>query len=180
MASVPAEVAHSSRVGASLILLHLVDDLHRPDFRCATHGPCRESGAEDVVGTVLRSKLAADIGNNVHHVAVALHDHHIVHAHTAILGNSTHIIASEIDEHDMLGAFLFIRKKLGSKRVIFLRGLPPPARSGDRADINLPTNRAHVHLRRTPHEGKLRRFVNEHIGRGIDVAQCAVEIDRLP
>ena len=178
MIPIPTKIAHRSRVGAAFIFLERVDNLHRADLGCATHRPGREGRAQHVVRTVLGRKLSADIGNDVHHVTIPLHDHLIIDRYRAMFGNAPHVIASEIDQHDMFRAFFFVGEKFGSKRVIFLFGLPSPTRSGNRTNINSTINGPHVDFRRTSHERKVRRFIDEHVRRWIDVSQCAIKINR--
>ncbi len=92
MRSVEAEITDRTRVGAALVFLHRVDDLHRPDLRGAADSSSGKGRAQHVVGAVRGIELTGDIGNDVHDVAVALDDHEVVHVHLAVLRDPADVV----------------------------------------------------------------------------------------
>ncbi len=66
------EIADAAGIEAALLVLQLVDDLHRAHLRRARHGAGREARGERVERVVVRVEPALDVGDDVHHLAVAL------------------------------------------------------------------------------------------------------------
>ena len=62
------------------------------------------------------------------HVRVGLGDHVFVHRHAARLADASEIVALEVDQHDVLGAFLGMRDQFGGVAPILL-GRCPGARA---------------------------------------------------
>ena len=58
----------------------------------------------------------------MHHVAVALEDHHLVDLFGAELDDAADIVTSEIDEHHVLSDFFGMFAKLSTKATIFFFG----------------------------------------------------------
>ena len=50
-----------------------------------------------------RFQLAFHVGDDVHHVRITLHQHFFREFNTTSLGNASHVIASQINEHQMFG-----------------------------------------------------------------------------
>ena len=123
--------------------------------------------------------MTVHVRNDVHDVRVALDDHQITDAHGAVVGHTADIIACEIDEHDVLGAFLGVIQQFLSQRIVFSGGFAPPASAGDGADVDAAVHALHMNLRRTADEREaLREVEAEHVGARIHVPQCAEEIQR--
>ena len=123
-----------------------------------------------------RGELALDVGDDVHDVRVALGDHEIGEAHGVEFADAADVVAGEIDEHDVLGAFL------GSARSSARAGRPPRASCRAGAcrrwgGLRLALFAADVEFRRGADERHAAELEDEHVGRGIDEAQRAVEID---
>ena len=108
MRAVEPKVTDRAGIGAAFVFLQRVDDLHGPDFRRATDGAGGKCGPQHIIGTVRGIELARDVRHDVHHVAVTLHDHEIVHADLTMFGDAAHVVAREIHEHEVLGALLGI------------------------------------------------------------------------
>jgi len=53
-------------------------------------------------------KGAADVGGDVHDVAVTLDGHHFADDDGADFGDPADVVAVQIDEHDVLGSFFWI------------------------------------------------------------------------
>ena len=86
----------------------------------------------------------------MHHVAVPLHEHQVLHPHRAELAHPPHIVAPKIDQHDVLGDLFLIRAQIGFHRAVlhFIRTARP--RPGDRPVLDVPPMHAHQQLRRRP------------------------------
>jgi hypothetical protein len=55
-------------------------------------------------------------------MAVALYFHATINAHGALATDAADIIAPKINQHDMLGAFLFVREQFNFQRTILCLG----------------------------------------------------------
>ena len=88
-------------------------------------------------GDRIGAQASAHVGHDVMHVCIGLGDHVFVHRHAAGLADAAEIVAFEIDQHDVLGAFLGMRHQLGGVAPILL-GVPVArARAGDGPRRNL-------------------------------------------
>ena len=67
-------------------------------------------------------QLAGDVRRDVHHVAVALDDHHVGDFDRAVAGDAADVVAAQIDEHHVLGPFLGIGQQLVGEPLVFLLG----------------------------------------------------------
>ena len=72
--------------------------------------------------------------NQVHDVRVAFHDHELLDLHGALRGDASDVVASEVDKHDVLRAFLLAVEHVGGELDILLFGFAARAGSCDRAD----------------------------------------------
>ena len=66
------EIADAAGIERALLLLQFVDDLHGAHFRRAGHRAGGKSGGERVERIAVLAQLALDVGDDVHHLAVAL------------------------------------------------------------------------------------------------------------
>ena len=64
---------------------------------------------------------AFHIRDDVHHLAVIFEEEGVGDAHAADLRHAPHIVASEVEQHQMLGALLGIGEQLGRQRLVLLR-----------------------------------------------------------
>lgn len=177
--AVEAEVADGASVGAAFIDFEFVDDLHRANFGGAADGSGGEGGAKNVVGAVGGVERASDVGDDVHDVGIALDDHEIIDFDAAVLGDAADVVSREIDEHEMFGAFFGVGEKVGGECIVFGGGLPAFASSRDGADVDAAVDGADVNFWGAADERKFVHFENEHVGGGIDVAEGAVEVERV-
>ena len=76
------------------------------------------------------------LAGEVHHVRVALEHHQLLDLLGAELHDATDVVATEINEHHMLGAFFFIRQKILGEFFILCFNIAAPARASDRAYCN--------------------------------------------
>src|SRR5262249_15006947 len=131
--TVGGEVADAPGIEPALLLLQFVDDLHGAHLGGARHGAGREPGDEGAKRVVPVGKPALDIGDDVHHLAVALDEELVGDRHRADLGDAADIVAPEVEQHEVLGPFLGIGEELGLERLVFVRRGTARARAGDRA-----------------------------------------------
>lgn len=163
--AVETEVADGSGVGAALAFFHLVDDLHGTNLGRAGDGSGGEGGAHHVVGSEVIAETTVDIGDDVHDVAVALNGHEVTNFDTVKLGDAADIIAGEVDQHDVLGAFFGVVEEVLGEGFIFLFRFTAPARSGNRANVDPAVNATNVDFRRTADEREaVLELKAEHVG----------------
>ena len=81
-----------------------------------------------------RAQLALHIGDDVHHLAVALDEELVGDLDRADLGDPADIVAAEVQQHQVLGALLGVGEQLLFQRLVLLRGGAAAARAGDRPD----------------------------------------------
>ena len=84
----------------------------------------------------------------MHHVGVALDIHQVTDFYRSIFADSTQIIASQIHQHDMLGALFFVMEHLLFETEIFGFVAPPGMCTGDRSIFEFASTHAHQHFRR--------------------------------
>ena len=71
-------------------------------------------------------KPAGHVRRDVHDVRIALDLHHVAELDGAIIGDAAHVVASQVDEHDMLGSLLGVGQQLFGQRAVL--GLVAPRR----------------------------------------------------
>ena len=96
--------------------------------------PAGKPAASASSAVAIAAQLAFDVGDDVHHLAVALDEELIGDGDGADLGNAADVVAAEIEQHQMLGAFLRIGEEFRLERLILVRRRAAPPRAGDRAD----------------------------------------------
>ena len=169
--AVEAEITHGSGIGGAGRRLHGADDLHRANLRRTAHRACREGGPEHIQRGMIPGEAARDIGDDVHDVAVTLDRHEVGQFDAAEFGNPSHIIAGEINEHQVLGTLLGIIEQFQPESLISLGGRTPLAGPGDWTDLNFSVGHLHMHLGGTSDQGDAAgQSQTEHVGRGIDEA----------
>ena len=84
----------------------------------------------------------------MHHVAVPLDEHQVLHANAAELADAPDIVAAQVDQHDVLGDLLLVGAQIGLHRAVFhlIRAARP--RPGDGPILHRPPMHAHQQLRR--------------------------------
>ncbi len=108
------EIADAAGIKPALFLLQFVDDLHRPNFGRAGRGAGGKTRGERIERVEFRIEPADDIGDNVHDVAVALDGKLVVTFTEPTAETRPDIVAAEIEQHQMLGAFLRIGEQSAS------------------------------------------------------------------
>jgi hypothetical protein len=164
--SVEADVAGGPGVRTPREGLQLVDDLQRPDLRRTAHGAGGERGGDDVPGIESGVERSRDLADHVHHVAVALDDLALLHLHRARAADAADVVASEVDEHHVLGALLRVGRELGLERRVLGGGRAAHARAGDGAHGDGLTGEAHQELGRGAGERAVAEPEEEEVGVG--------------
>jgi hypothetical protein len=101
----------------------------------------------------------------VHDVAVFLDGHEVGHPDGAEIGDTTHVIACQVDEHQMLSALFRVGKERSGVGFIFLFGGAAPFRAGNRANLDATIHRADMNFRRTAHQREpVRELETKHVG----------------
>ena len=141
--------------------------------------PAGKHGDERIEVVAILGEPAVDGRDEVHDVRVALERHVLRHAHRAELADAAEIVAAEVDEHHVLGAFLLVALQLlGQPQVLLLVAAARP-RAGDRMRLDAPAFDAHQHLRRRSDDRETAHPDEIHVGRRIDVAQRAIDGERI-
>ena len=85
---------------------------------------------------MLAAKLAFDVADQMHDVGVALDVHQICHFHGSVFADTADVVAAEVDEHDVLGAFLFVGEHLALGGEVGVFAGAARAGSGDGAVLD--------------------------------------------
>ena len=102
-------------------------------------------------------------------------DHHVIgNFDRADLGNSTEVIAAQIDQHVMLGKFLFVGQQLVFERLVLLRRFAARTGAGHRESRQTAILQAHERFRRGAHDLISVDGEEHHVRRGIGSAEHAV------
>ncbi len=83
----------------------------------------------------------------MHHVAVTLNDHEVGDLHTAVFADAADVVAGEVHEHHVLGAFFGVGEQIFFVGQILGGRGAARARAGDGADLYLAFLAAHVNFR---------------------------------
>ena len=101
----------------------------------------------------------------------------LCHADCPRLADAADVVAREIDEHRVLGAFLRVALEvLGESRILSIIAAAA-ARAGNRVRVDRIACDLDEHLRRSADELDGAEVEVEHVGRRIDLAQAAVEME---
>ena len=82
---------------------------------------------------------------------IALDHHAVGDVHSAGLGDTADVVAAEIEQHDVLGDFLGIRRQLARERFVFVAGGAAWTGAGDRPQRDRPAFLAYQDLGRRAH-----------------------------
>ena len=133
--AVRPEIAHPAGIGAARFRLQPGDDFARANLGRAADssgGKAREHGVD---GIVMRGvELPDHVGDDVHHMAVAFDGVAVGHADGAGLGHAAHIVAAQIQQHQVFGAFLGIGQQADFVGLVLFRRLAARTGAGDRPD----------------------------------------------
>ena len=112
----------------------------------------------------------------MHHVGVAL-DHHLVgELHRADLGDTAHVVASQVDKHQVLGDFLGIRQQFRLQFPVLLLAVAATTGTGDGPHGDYSLFHPGQDLGGRAHDMEIFQVQVIHVGGGIEVAQGAVQV----
>ena len=145
-------------------------------LRCAGQGTGREGGAQHVHRGHAILQRALDIADDVHHMAVALYAEGLGHLDAAGFGNTSDVIARQVDQHHMLGALLWVIDQFGLGRPVLRQARAARPGAGQRPDgdflLGLRAGRhgflAHQNLGTGAHHMEISQVVVIHIGAGVE------------
>ncbi len=115
----------------------------------------------------------------MHDVRIALDLHEGGQPHGAELGNAPYVVSAEVDEHEMLGAFLRIGRELGSQYGVLLRRGAPGAGSRDRPESHLAVLHPNEDLGRAPDDMNVVTMQIVQVRCRIQGAQVSVSQERV-
>src|SRR5579884_868660 len=110
---------------------------------------------------------------------IAFDGHELFDTHRAVLADAAQVVATQIDQHDMLGALFGIGEEFGFERAVLVLIPPPPPRACDGAVEGLATLYPQQHLGRAADDADRPQPQEIHVGRGIDDAQRAIDLERI-
>ena len=132
-AAVVGDVAETAAVGAAPGGFEFVDDFHGADLGGAADGAHGLHAGQRVQGRPVVPEGAGDAGDDVHDVAVAFDGEGVVHADAAVAADLSEVVAAQVDEHEVFGAFLLVGQEFGGLRVVVFGGGAARAGAGDGA-----------------------------------------------
>ena len=80
----------------------------------------RQASPQGVERVPPGGQLAGDVRRDVHHVAVTFDGHHVRQLDGAVAGDAADVVASQVDQHHVLGPFLGVGQKFfGQPAILF-------------------------------------------------------------
>ncbi len=115
----------------------------------------------------------------MNHMGIPFDGHQLIDFDAADGGDPADIVAAEIDQHDMLGAFFRVGQQFGFELALFFRRGAAPARAGDGAQLDGIAGEPHHGFRRRADDPQVVQLQVIHVGRRIDESQRAVDFKRI-
>src|SRR5512134_481490 len=112
-------------------------------------------------------------------MGIPLDHHQLRNLDAAGLAYAAYVVPSQVHEHDVLCALLWVRDEFGGQRVVFLlaRASPPGARNGP--EVDTVTLEPDHDLRRSAYDGRVATAKKIHVRRRIDQAKRPVDLVRF-
>src|SRR5699024_9800247 len=178
------QIAYRAPVDPAPDGFELVDDLQRPGFGRTGQRSGREGRAQNVDGRGPGFELTADGRADVHDVAVADDVHELADVDRPGGAHLRQVVAGQIDEHEVFGAFLLVGQQRAGQGVVGLRGGPARTGACDRVCHDLAGADGDEGLGRGSDDARrLSRIVMEveqvHEGARVRMAQHPVDAQRL-
>ena len=167
--------AYASGIGAARPLFQRGDDFHGAELGRTAHRACREGGGKHVHGVQAVLKLGGDTACQVHDVGEAFHFHEPLHVDRAGAGYAPEVVAAQIHQHDVLGAFLGIFLQFCGEAGVFEIVGSAFAGPGDGGELELAFVAPDHDFGRRAEQGDARQIHEEHIRRGVAAAHPAVQ-----
>ena len=111
----------------------------------------------------------------MHDVAVTLDRVAFRDFHRTGLGHAAHVVAAQVEQHEMLGALLGVGQQARLVGAVFVRSRPARAGAGDRPDRHFAIANANQDFRAGPRQRKARQVQEVEEGRGVHPPQRAIE-----
>ena len=115
----------------------------------------------------------------MHHVAVVLDGHELLHLDASVLAHAPEVVAAQVDEHHVLGALLLIGEQLGGHGPVLVGVGPAGAGTGDRTRADAAAVDGDQRLGTGAGDLEVPEVQEVHIGAGVDRPQAAVDRERL-
>ena len=128
--AVAVEPAERAGVGAAPGSLEFGDDLHAAHLRAAGDGAAGKHRGDRRARRRVRAQAAAHVADDVVHVRVAFHRHQLVHLDAAGHAHAAEVVAFEVDQHHVFGAFLGVADQVADARRVVV-AVEARARAGD-------------------------------------------------
>src|SRR6185437_15230879 len=172
------EVEDAAAVGAAAGGFELLDDLHGADLGRTGEGAGGKTGGQGVEAVAAGAEQGADIGDQVLDVGVLLDAHQRGDGDGTDGGNAADVVAAEIHEHDMLSALFLVGEELAGEFGVegFGGAAGAGASDGPVEDLILLVD-LDEEFGRSADEGGIAELEEEHVGRRIDGAQGAVDLE---
>ena len=176
--AVKTEIANGTGVNAALDRFKLVDDFHGTNLGRARHGTGRKGGFQYVERIEAVLQFALNVGDDVHHMRVAL-DHHVFgEFDRPHFGNPPGVVAAKVKQLDMFGALFLVGQQILFQRQIFFKRDTAPARSGNRTHGDGIAFEPNEDFRRSANNEKILEIEVEHVRRGVERTQGTVKRQR--
>ena len=121
----------------------------------------------------------------MHDVGIALDHHQLGHVDRAVGADAAQIVARQVHQHDVLGTLFGVGQQLPLQRDVLGRVRAARACAGDGAERGAVPFQPHMQLRRRADQpqrwagDQAVEVEEEHVGRGVEAAQRAVDAERL-
>ena len=173
------EVADGAGVGAAPVRLQLGDDLHRPDLGRAGDGARREAGAQGVEAGQAVAQAAGHVRDEVHDVRVALHVHELADL-ARVPGSLTRPMSLRPRSRSMMcSARSFSSARSSASSACVLRRVAPRGRvPAMGCVVTAPSSTRTSISGEEPTMWAVAEAQVVHVGRGVDGAQRAVDLER--
>src|SRR5260370_27746459 len=109
------EIENGSGVDAATRGFELVDDLHGANLGRTGDCPRGEAGSESIEAIDVGAKPAAEGGDQMHNVGIALDKLETFDLHRSVFTDATELVAAEVQQHDAFGELLGISSESGGK-----------------------------------------------------------------
>ncbi len=170
-----ADPADGAGVGAAAGGFEFFDDFHGADFGSAGDGAAGEGGGDDVEEIFPGGGAAFDVGDDVHDVGVVFDGHEFGDADGAEGGDAAEVVADEVDEHEVFGAFFGVGGEFAVELVVFGIGGAAGAGAGDGAGLDFAVAEADEEFGGAGDEGEAGEAEERHVGGGVDAAEFFVD-----
>jgi len=125
-------------------------------------------------------ELAVHVRHQVHHVRVAFDDHQVCNLYRPGFGHTSKIVSPQIDQHQMLGPFFFIRQQFLLQFYVLLYILTPGTGPRNWSDGDISAVGADMDLRRCTDQFYFCEMEVEHVGGGVHDAQRPIQAECIP